>query len=159
MIHAEQNTEGEDREYPEQGESRRAQSEAELPGRPYWLLIGTEPPEERASNGSRGSVLTVEESGYRALPIFPSEAAAMGFLDSRAESGYRARETWAGELLSLLSGSAYSAGPCSGVTKVQFHVAASGMAPGEGEAPVLVDRQCFMEHLMGRGRPWFQSAR
>lgn len=121
----------------------------ELPGRPYWLLVRDE------GQGGRPSVVfTSEAAGGKVLPIFSSREEAELFLGARSRRDYRAREVWAGELLSLLSGSAYSAGPCGGVEKVALDPAPDSL----GGASAGMDRQCFMEHLMGRGRPWFQSA-
>lgn len=150
LIYSNQNIESGESNTQGSGGSARGPG---IPGRPYWLLVKDEP-----RGGGQNSVFTTESEEEKVLPIFSSRKEAELFLGSRTGRGHRAREVWAGELLSLLSGSAYSAGPCSGVEKVALDP--SPLAPeAEVSKSYGMDRQCFMEHLMGRGRPWFQSVR
>lgn len=152
MIYSNQNTESGESNTQGSGGLARAPGGPEIPGRPYWLLVKDEP-----RGGGQNSVFTTGSEEEKVLPIFSLREEAELFLGPRAGRGYRAREVWAGELLSLLSGSAYSAGPCSGVEKVALNP--SPLDPeAEASKSYGMDRQCFMEHLMGRGRPWFHSA-
>ena len=88
------------------------------------------------------------------------EAAAAGELKDE----WQPRGTGVGEMVSLLSGSAFSAGPCAGVERVALDPPpelADGIRHGLTEARVgelvSMSRGCFLERLMGRGRPWFES--
>lgn len=81
-------------------------AKSSAPRRPLWLITNHE-------NGRMG-VFTLGSDGDRQiLPVFSFEEEAEMFLRLGApETGWRARETTAGELTSLLYG------PCSGVKKV-----------------------------------------
>lgn len=123
----------------------------ELPGvsrPPYWLIAREE---------ARGwEVFTVSLLGEAVLPIFGSEEGAQSFLRSLAEAGeWRPRRTGAGELVSVLSGSRFSAGPCPDVERVVFD---PPHLTNEPELEFLtMSRKCFLEHLTGRGRSWFDG--
>jgi hypothetical protein len=151
LIYSNQNTESGESNTQGLGGSARAPGGPGTPGRPYWLLVKDDP-----RGGGQNSIFTTGSEEEKVLPIFSSREESELFLGSRTGRGYRAREVWAGELLSLLSGSAYSAGPCGGVEKVALDP--SPLDPEAEGKSYWMDRQCFMEHLMGRGRPWFQSA-
>lgn len=84
--------------------------------------------------------------------------------EEEEEIAWLPRGTGAGELISLLSGSAFSAGACADVERVALDPPSElidGMKHGltEGRVGELVSmsRGCFLERLMGRGRPWFEN--
>lgn len=84
--------------------------------------------------------------------------------EEEGERAWLPRGTGAGELISLLSGSAFSAGACADVERVALDPPSElidGMKHGltEGRVGELVSmsRGCFLERLMGRGRPWFEN--
>lgn len=113
-------------------------------GPPYWLIV--------RHDGSQMEFLTVNSAGNlhdggKVLPIFGSGEEAGLFLKVRAPgSGWRLRQTGAGELVSVLLGPRNDVG----------HVAIDP-APEESHdgAADLVGREGFMDLLMGRGRAWF----
>jgi hypothetical protein len=99
----------------------------------YWLIAKHE-------NG-RTKLLTVDSDGEESLPIFSLEEESETFLSLRAPgTGWRARETTAGELISLLYGL------CSSVSKVALD------PPGIGnEVPIgllCLSRKRFVCNLM-----------
>lgn len=154
MIHSSKDIRSGESNAREASSSPAASEERpEIPGGPYWLLVRHDP-----RGGGRNTVFTSRVEDEKVLPIFSSREEADLFLGSGAESGYRPRETWAGELLSLLSGSAYSAGPCAGVEKVMLDPPPYGSDDRDSE-PFGMDRRCFMQHLMGRRDPWSQRAK
>lgn len=131
------------------------------PRSPYWLIVCG------SDRGPYGlEVLTLHSSGReKALPLFGREEDATAFLRALAAEGeedkeWRARETWGGELLSVLSASGVSAGPCADVEKIALDPPTE-MANGFRAELGLVSmgRRCFMERLMGRGRAWFDGTR
>lgn len=151
-------------------------------GAPYWLLV-RDTQRKESGHESRGvEVLSLAlDSGAasgaangRLLPVFLHEARARRFIATFADpvgssattgSEWRARGTGAGELLSALSGSPFSAGPCAGVERVVLDpppelveetAAYSPVNGSVGEAPG-VSRSAFLERLMGRGRTWFEK--
>lgn len=159
---------------------------AQRNGSPYWLLV-RDTPRKDSEYGSRGvEILSLAlDSGAasgaansRLLPVFRCEAQAGRFIatltdpvestSAAAGSGWRARGTGAGELISVLSGSPFSAGPCAGVERVVLDppqelveaiVAGEVRSPANdpvGKAPGI-SRSTFLERLMGRGRPWFEK--
>ncbi len=74
----------------------------------YWLIVKHE-------NG-RIKLLTVDSDGEESLPVFSFDEEAETFLSLRAPgTGWRIRETTAGELISLLYGL------CSSLRKVVAH--------------------------------------
>lgn len=156
-------------------------------GAPYWLIVRDTPRETPTQDSREVEILSLgldtPDSGAangRVLPVFRSEAQAGRFVATLAgpveapptavNGGWRVRGTGAGELISVLSGSSFSAGLCAGVERVivdpppeLVEDLASGAPRGlakdlVGEA-FGVSRSTFLERLMGRGRPWFQSGR
>lgn len=128
-----------------------------LPSFPYWLIVrGT-------GRGPYGlKVFTVEPAGSgKVLPVFGSEEAAEACLASLAANDeWRARRTGGGELLSVLSASGFSAPPCADVERVALDPSPEMLMGSAGAEIGLVcmDRRCFMERLMGRGRAWFDGS-
>ena len=107
-------------------------------GPPYWLVVNHE--------GGLMAVLTVTPaSGERVLPIFSLKDQAEDFVRfRRLESGWRARCTGVGELVSVLYG------PCASVRHVALDPPPEievGMALGLAGT----SRESFEDHLIGRG--------
>lgn len=133
-------------------------------GSPYWLIV-----REPGRKGEGLEILSLESGGVRRLPLFYSGESAerCRIRVDGGEGEWRARPTGAGELISLLSGSAFAAGPCAGVERVLLDPPPEALdrAVREGELDEsLADesltgesRGCFLERLMGRGRPWFET--
>lgn len=148
-------------------------------GPPYWLIV-----REPARPGGRApEIFTLDLERGKLLPVFGCQQSAEWFLshcsggvdpgavedgesatggvaeDAIAESGWRVRAAGAGELVSLLSGSAFAAGPCTAVEKVIVDPSLEvfDRAGRDGE-PVGESRACFLESLMGRGRAWLEGA-
>jgi len=114
----------------------RASREA---GRTHWLI---------AKHGVNGmDVLTIQlGGGAEALAVFDSEEQARVFLDSRfgaAGEGWRARQTWPGELASVLLG------PCSAVKRVALDPLPEAVEEGEPAGLRAVDRDDFLGMLLG----------
>lgn len=160
---------------------------------PYWLLIesaaeGDSPKGSRNRAVRTPEVLSLALAEGKVLPVFGSEEEAALFarawmtrasvadpatdtVDDQASvdgvvNEWRPRGTGAGELISLLSGSAFSAPPCAGVERVALNPPPDllyglkqGLTEGDASALVSVGRKCFVEHLMGRGRAWFDGMR
>ena len=112
---------------------------------PYWLVVN--------HHGGRMAVLTVTlASGERVLPIFSLEDEAEAFVRFRGlEGGWRARSTGVGELVSVLYG------PCASVQRIALD------PPPEIEVRMALgltstSRESFVDHLIGRGRSWFQES-
>lgn len=127
---------------------------------PYWLLVrdraGPVPLEVYVTGRNRGEELD-DELPERVLPVFSSGEEALASLGaSKGVDGWRARETGAGELVSLLSASAVSSGPCAGVEEIVLDPPPEFRTEPE-LAPVAVSRRCFIEHLLRRGRAWFEG--
>lgn len=157
---------------------------------PYWLLVGGEKEtgSGRLTDDQRSAapgVLSLDLADGKVLPVFGAEESAAEFLSawlafaagggyseekaagtvaSGAESDWRLRGTGAGELISLLSGSAFSAGACADVERVALDPPPElidgvrhGITEGHVGGMVSVSRRCFLERLMGRGRTWFEN--
>lgn len=131
----------------------------------YWLITRRAP---WRKEGRELEVYSLELDRGRLLPVFVSEDDAERFVErllatspqDDPEEWWRIRRSGAGELISLLSGSAFSAGACAGVERVIVDPPADlpGTFSGNGSSePVGESRGCFLERLMGRGRPWFES--
>ncbi len=126
------------------------------------------------------TVLSLRLPEGKALPVFGSGPEAKRFAEAwnerlryegaspaGAHEGWRGRVTGAGELISLLSGSEFSAGPCDGVDRVVFDppveaipAIRGGRGPYRaGALPRGVSRARFLETLMGRGKAWFEGSR
>lgn len=157
---------------------------------PYWLLVGGEADfgSTRPVTNSRvltPEILSLDLAGGRVLPVFSSEDSAAEFLSAwlaasaadmdpdeasarvmadNTQRQWRLRGTGSGELISLLSGSAFSAGPCARVERVALdpplalvHDLTRGVAELQAAETAGMSRRCFLERLMGRGRSWFES--
>lgn len=116
----------------------RASREA---GRTHWLI---------AKHGVSGmDVLTIHlGGGAEALAVFASEEDARVFLDSRfgaAGEGWEARQTWPGELASVLLG------PCSAAKRVAVDPLPEAVGEGEPAGLRAVDRDEFLGMLLGAG--------
>lgn len=130
-----------------------------------------------ADGGAEGRVLPVFGSEERAAQFaraWNANAAVTDPVGGKPErarastegvgSDWRSRGTGAGELISFLSGSAFSAAPCGGVERVIIDPSAElvdgmkhGLTEGHAGALISMGRACFLERLMGRGRPWFEN--
>ncbi len=109
-------------------------------------------------------VFLLDGAEQKVLPIFSDEGQAQEFLTlgySGVWNSWVPRRCGAGELLSLLSGSPFSAGSCAGVEGVILDPSAEmAGTSAEGERldeAACMSRRCFMERLMGRGRAWFEG--
>lgn len=131
---------------------------------PYWIVVKARP-EREIGPAAEVFILDPERDGHAGngtgdeaiLPVFSSDEEATTFLLAMArENGWRTRRTGEGELVSMLSGNTFSAGPCTGVEKVALDAPAE-MATGPELDLVTIGRQCFLEHLTGQGRAWFEG--
>ncbi len=105
------------------------------PGSTYWLITKVE-------NG-RVEALTVDGSGGEALPVFSHEEEAELFLSlGGVGEGWRARESRAGEIVSLLFG------PCAGVGSVALDPLPGTVAEAMVEL-VSLRRERFLGRLLG----------
>ena len=108
-------------------------------GLPHWLI---------AKHGVSGmDVLTVDLGGNaEALAVFTFEEVARTFLDFRpgaSGEGWRARQTWPGELVSVLYG------PCSDVKRVALDPPPEALDKGESLGVQAIDRDEFLRKLLG----------
>jgi hypothetical protein len=103
----------------------------------YWLIV------EKRSN--RIEVLTIHtDDGQETLPVFSSEEEAEMILRLEGVTGgWRARESGAGELISILSGT------CAGVKKVALDPSPEMVVEGTVGLISLL-RQGFMNLIMAR---------
>lgn len=161
---------------------------------PYWLLVGgeSEAGSRRVTDNQKAAapeVLSLDLADGRVLPVFGSQQSAAEFLSawlsypvadeaaealveahtntagaSTVDGDWKLRGTGAGELVSLLSGSAFSAGSCAGVERVALDPPPElvdgirhGITEGHVGGLISVSRRCFLERLMGRNRTWFES--
>ena len=101
------------------------------------------------------------DSRQPVLPVFGSEEEARALLGLPGahgeEAGWRARKTGAGELISVLSASGFSVGPCAGVEGIALDPPSEALAEPEVLGLLTISRRCFLDSLMGRGRPWFEG--
>jgi hypothetical protein len=117
----------------------RASKEA---GCTHWLV---------AKHGVSGlDVLTIRLGGgaEEALAVFTLEEEARVFLDSRfgaTGEGWEARQTWPGELASVLFG------PCSAAKEVALDPPPEVVEKGESAGLRTVDRDDFLGMLLGGG--------
>ena len=108
------------------------------PGSTYWLIAKVE-------NG-RMEALTVDGGGDEALPVFSHEEEAELFLClGGIGGGWRARESSAGEVVSLLFG------PCAGVASVALDPL-PGTVAGAMIELVSLSRERFLDRLTGTER-------
>jgi hypothetical protein len=110
-------------------------------GRSHWLI---------AKHGVSGlDVLTVDLGGSaEALAVFSVEEETREFLDFRPEAsgeGWKARQTWPGELASVLYG------PCSAVKKVALDPLPEAVDKGKLVGLQAMDRNDFLRKLLGEG--------
>lgn len=139
----------------------------------YWLIT-----RDTAPHGDRlPEVFTADLEDCRVLPVFGSEHSANWFLDhlpaavdsavvddesapaALVQSGWRTRAAQSGELVSLLSGSAHSSGPCGGVRRVIADppVEVFDRARRSGR-PVGECYRSFLEHLVQQERERSESS-
>ena len=116
----------------------RASKEA---GRTHWLI---------AKHGVSGlDVLTIHLGGStEALAVFTFEEETRMFLDFRfgaSGEGWEARQTWPGELASVLCG------PCSAAKRVALDPPPEAVEKGESAGLRAVDRDDFLGMLLGEG--------
>jgi hypothetical protein len=110
-------------------------------GRPHWLI---------AKHGVSGmDVLTVDLGGSaEALAVFSVEEETRKFLDFRPGAlgeGWKSRQTWPGELASVLYG------PCSAVKKVALDPLPEAVDNGKSVGLRAMDRNDFLKELLGEG--------
>ena len=122
----------------------RASKEA---GRTHWLI---------AKHGVSGlEVLTIPlGGGAEVLAVFTFEEQARVFLDSRfgaSGEGWEARQTWPGELASVLCG------PCSTAKEVALDPPPEAVEKGKTAGLRAVDRNDFVGMLLGDGSAGIRS--
>jgi hypothetical protein len=122
----------------------RASKEA---GRTHWLI---------AKHGVSGmGVLTIHPGdGAEALAVFTFEEQARDFLDSRfgaSGEGWEARQTWPGELASVLCG------PCSAAKRVTLDPPPEAVEEGKSAGLRAIDRDNFLGMLLGEGPAGIRS--
>jgi hypothetical protein len=110
-------------------------------GRTHWLIV---------KHGVSGmDVLTIHlGGGAEVLVVFTFEEEAWDFLDSRfgaSGEGWEARQTWPGELASVLYG------PCSAAKVVVLNPPPEAVEKGESAGLQAVDRDDFLGMLLGEG--------
>lgn len=104
----------------------------------YWLIAKNE-------NGRMEVLTALLADGGAALPIFSYEQEAELFLGFQAaESGWRVRESTAGELISLLCG------PCASATEVSLDPLPEMVAEGT-LGLVNLSRKRFVNLVLTRG--------
>ena len=108
-------------------------------GRTHWLI---------AKHGVSGMVvLTIHlGDGAEALAVFSFEEQARDFLDARfgaSGEGWEARQTWPGELASVLCG------PCSAAKRVALDPPPEAVEKEESAGLRAVDRDDFLVRLLG----------
>ena len=122
----------------------RASKEA---GRPHWLI---------AKHGVSGmDVLTIHPGdGVEALAVFTFEEQAWDFLDARfgaSGEGWEARQTWPGELASVLCG------PCLAANRVALDPPPEAVEEGKSAGLRAIDRDNFLGMLLGEGPAGIRS--
>src|SRR5215212_9510339 len=110
-------------------------------GRPYWLIV---------KHGVSGmDVLTIYLGGStEALVMFTFEEETRRFLDLRfgaSGEGWEARQTWPGELASVLYG------PYSAVKKVALDPLPEAVDKAKSMGLQAMDRNDFLRVLLGEG--------
>lgn len=138
-------------------------SETNFPeaGPPYWLIAGSS-----ARHGTRElEIFTLDFGDEIVLPMFGDQSQAETFTRSTGlarSSGSLYRRVWeprpcsGGELISLLSCTNSGMIPCAGVSRVAFDPPAETL--DDASISLLsVSRESFIDHLLGRGRSWFEN--
>jgi hypothetical protein len=120
---------------------------SKVAGRPHWLI---------AKHGVSGmDVLTIHLGDSReVLVVFTFEEQARVFLDFRfgpSGEGWEPRQTWPGELASVLCG------PCSAAKRVAFDPPPEAVEEGESTGLRTVDRDEFLGMLLGEGPAGIRS--
>ena len=115
--------------------------DSKVAGRPHWLIV---------KHGVSGmDVLTVDLGGSaEALAVFTFEEETWLFLDlwlGSSGEGWKARQTWPGELASVLYG------PCSAVKKVALDPLPESVEREKSVALQAMDRDDFLGQLLGEG--------
>jgi hypothetical protein len=110
-------------------------------GRTHWLI---------AKHGVSGmDVLTIKlGDGAEALAVFALEEEARVFVETRfgaSGEGWEARQTWPGELASVLCG------PCSAVKRVALDPPPEAAEKGKSARLRAMDRDDFLGMLLGEG--------
>ena len=110
-------------------------------GRTHWLI---------AKHGVSGmDVLTIRlGDGAEALVVFAFEEQARVFVEARfgaSGEGWGVRQTWPGELASVLLG------PCSGAKKVALDPSPEAVEEGKSARLRAMDRDRFLGMLLGEG--------
>ena len=110
-------------------------------GRTHWLI---------AKHGVSGmDVLMIHlGDGAEALAVFTFEEETRRFLDLRfgaSGEGWEARQTWPGELASVLCG------PCSAAKRVALDPPPEAVEKGKTAGLRAVDRDDFLGLLLGEG--------
>ena len=114
--------------------SRVAKRGSVTPYMPYWLIV--------KHHGLRTSVFTIElAGGEKRLPVFSHAEEAETFLRALAGSGWQARATGAGELVSVLFD------PCANVRKVALDPPAPGTGAEVLARLVSLGREEFVAFL------------
>ena len=114
----------------------------------HWLI---------AKHGVSGmEVLTIRLGGgaEEALAVFTLEDEARAFLDSRfgaSGEGWEARQTWPGELASVLCG------PCSAANRVALDPPPEAVEEGKSAGLRAIDRDNFLGMLLGEGPAGIRS--
>ncbi len=111
------------------------------PGRLHWLIV---------KHGVSGmDVLTIHLGGStEALAVFTFEEETRMFLDFRfgaSGEGWEARQTWPGELASVLYG------PCSAVKRVALDPLPEAVDREKSVCLQAMDRKDFLRVLLGEG--------
>jgi hypothetical protein len=114
---------------------------SKVAGRPHWLI---------AKHGVSGmDVLTIHPGdGVEALAVFTFEEQACDFHDARfgaSGEGWEARQTWPGELASVLLG------PCSAAKRVALDPPSEAVEEGKSAGLRAIDRDDFLGMLLGEG--------
>jgi hypothetical protein len=109
------------------------------PGSAYWLIA-------RNENSRLEILATGETGGEKALPVFSHEEEAEVFLrlSEASDDEWRARESTAGELISMLSG------PWAGVKEVALDPLPEMIAQRTLRL-VTLSRERFMDLVLSRG--------
>lgn len=110
-------------------------------GRPHWLIV---------KHGVSGmDMLTIDLGGsVEALAVFTFEEETWSFLDLWLGSSgeeWKARQTWPGELASVLYG------PCSAAKEVALNPPPEAVEKGESAGLRAMDRDDFLGMLLGEG--------
>src|SRR5919112_5783528 len=114
---------------------------SKVAGRTHWLIV---------KHGVSGmDVLTIPlGDGAEALAVFAFEEQARVFVETRfaaSGTGWEARQTWPGELASVLLG------PCSAAKRVALDPPSEAVEEGKSAGLRAIDRDDFLGMLLGEG--------